>query len=472
MDFLSLFKKNSKADVVAELLKISSQARAEFEEKYRSEALDDISDNFFEVNSRQAADVYLKDEAELNTEQKELIKRICAELMNEVKLYHYEKGRGSYERHGDGLPDREHCVGIADIKKAFPDIKKAPQLAGLLQKKDIKGDSATILFETLKSSMDETKTPDQRMLAYHMFRQGLDILDIDPILYETLGCNKNAMGYWLPKIVYAAERHNFFQIPTTTIMKVPMTMLQLTRLGYEQLTRTSLDIVDEVCREAFDLDEEKEYFIKTGTYSSKFDFRNAYVHDPKEVREIGEYLLFIHSQANEMAGPLTQPCIYGVSTTNEWVVREYIRDMENNPRIYKGLPLHTEYRVFVDFETDEVLGITPYWEPETMKKRFGEGADHNVHDFHDYVIYKNHEPVLMSRYENNKDRIVREVEKILPDIKLPGQWSIDIMQNGDDFWIIDMALAETSAFYKECVPVDKRHPLPEDWIPKIEVKDE
>lgn len=57
-----------------------------------------------------------------------------------------------------------------------------------------------------------------------------------------------------------------------------------------------------------------------------------------------------------MASPLSQPSIYGVSTTNEWVVREFIPDKEGNPCIYKGLPLHTEYRVFVDCDTDEVLG--------------------------------------------------------------------------------------------------------------------
>jgi hypothetical protein len=41
------------------------------------------------------------------------------------------------------------------------------------------------------------------------------------------------------------------------------------------------------------------------------------------------------------------------------------------------------------------------------------------------------------------------------------------MQNGNDFWLIDMALAENSAFYRECVPADKRCPTEEDWIPKI-----
>lgn len=53
----------------------------------------------------------------------------------------------------------------------------------------------------------------------------------------------------------------------------------------------------------------------------------------------------------------TQPSIYGAATTNEWVVREFIKDKENNPCIYKGLPLHTEYRVFIDADTKEVLGI-------------------------------------------------------------------------------------------------------------------
>lgn len=40
------------------------------------------------------------------------------------------------------------------------------------------------------------------------------------------------------------------------------------------------------------------------------------------------------------------------------------------------------------------------------------------------------------------------------------------MQNGEDFWFIDMALAENSAFY-ECVPECLRKPVEENWLPKI-----
>jgi hypothetical protein len=223
--------------------------------------------------------------------------------------------------------------------------------------------------------------------------------------------------------------------------------------------------VDEWAMKAFDLDVTKTYFIKTGTYSSKFDFRNAKVTGEKEVRELGEYLLFIQHQASSMAGPLNSPCIYGVSTTNEWVVREYIEDKENNPCIYKGMPLHTEYRVFVDFDTNEVLGISPYWEPETMKKRFSQGDDaDSPHQRHDYIIYKMHEETLMNRYNEHKNEIINHIKELLPDVELTGQWSIDIMQNGDDFWLIDMATADTSAL-RECVPSNLLRPTPENWIP-------
>ena len=44
--------------------------------------------------------------------------------------------------------------------------------------------------------------------------------------------------------------------------------------------------------------------------------------------------------------------------------------------------------------------------------------------------------------------------------------SVDIMQNGDDFYIIDMALAATSAL-SECVPPGLLKPLKENWLPVI-----
>ena len=299
-----------------------------------------------------------------------------------------------------------------------------------------------------------------------MFRVGLDTLDLDPILYEVLGMNRNSMGHWLPALVEG--KGGFFKIPDTTMIKVPLPLLQLTRIAYEAMTPTTMMIVDRYCQKIFELDENKEYFVKTGTFSSKYDFRNAHVWKPKEVRELGEYLLFIHHQTVQMASFFSQPHTYGAGTTNEWVVREFIRDVENNPYIYKGLTLHTEYRAFVDFDTQKVIGIANYWDPDLMKQRFGHESDRdNPHNIHDYVIYEMHEPILVKRYKQNKELVVREVEKILPNIQLTGQWSLDIMQNGDDFYLIDMALAENSAL-NSCIPKGVLRKEPENWIPQIE----
>ena len=58
-----------------------------------------------------------------------------------------------------------------------------------------------------------------------------------------------------------------------------------------ELTKTSLEIADRFCEKAFSLDRQKEYFIKTGVFSSKFDFRNAQIQGAEEVRTIGEILI-------------------------------------------------------------------------------------------------------------------------------------------------------------------------------------
>lgn len=45
------------------------------------------------------------------------------------------------------------------------------------------------------------------------------------------------------------------------------------------------------------------------------------------------------------------------------------------------------------------------------------------------------------------------------------QWSLDVMQNGDDFWLIDMALANQSAL-NDVVPKEKLTNQSIDWLPK------
>ena len=449
---------------IAKLLNMDPKAFKAFEEAYQKQALDDryISENLFEINAKQAAGQ--RDRPQLEEELNKLIDRIVNELLAQTQVYEYDGKTVNQGRFA--LPEEANVqpVTLDDINR-FP-IEVRPQLSGELMKVDITEPSYLILLEQYQEYL---KHPDSEIgkRNYHMFRQGLDILDMDKITYQIIGMNPNSIGVWLPPLVDAVMKQNFFKIPKTTVIKVPMTLLQLTRCGYASLTPATITIVDKFCQKAFSLDEAKEYFVKTGTYSSKFDFRNAYVHGVKEVRELGEYLLFIHFLALQMASPLSSKQIYGVSTTNEWVVREFIPDKEGNPTIYKGMPLHTEYRVFVDFDSKKVIGVNPYWDPEVMTKRFAHEADaDSPHQIHDYIVYKAHQEVLMKRYDENVDAVCGNIEAMLGDVALSGQWSIDVMQNGDDFWIIDMGLAQNSAL-NECVPRNLLKPVKENWLPTI-----
>ena len=451
---------------LADFLKTSPEALEAFERSYANNVSDEIpeSDNIFDINSRQAKEVL--DKQNDITAVDDVIDRIVDELLAQAISYTYD-GENATVQTRKALP--EHKAITAEEIQQIPEELR-PQLSGNLMHVDVSDKSSSVLLLEYSEYLKAKKTNDmaKARMMYNHFRQGLDILDLDPICYEMLSQNQNAMGNWLPQLVDAVKKQDFFKIPRTTVVKIPMTLLQLTRNDFEMLTQTTKTIVDRFCTKAFHLDEGKEYFVKTGTFSSKYDFRNAHVKGEKEVKELGEYLLFIHWQALQMASPLAKPTIYGVSTTNEWVVREFIRDKENNPCIYEGMPLHTEYRVFVDFDMDEILGINPYWDPAVMKKRFEQEEDsQKAKNVHDAIIYRMHEETLMKRYNENKEVVLKHIKDILPDVNLEGQWSVDVMQNGDEFYIIDMALAQSSAL-KECVPAGRLHSTSENWIPKIE----
>lgn len=79
--------------------------------------------------------------------------------------------------------------------------------------------------------------------------------------------------------------------------------------------------------------------------------------------------------------------------------------------------------------------------------------------------------ILQSRYDDSARMILEEIKKILPAIELVGQWSIDVMRNGDDYYIIDMALAENSAL-NDCVPREKLRAYPQQWLPEATTENE
>lgn len=449
----NLLRKGSQADAlpdrdeIAKVLRVSPELLEQFENSYKRDILDSGYDtgNLMDVPGKKTyhTDVVTR---------KELAQRIADEI------HAVQTG---------ALPDTSESLVTKEELDDLPPGER-PQCTATLCHRDVNDSMPSLMITYMLSRYMNATDEKDRMISYNMFRSGLDSLDLDDISYAMLGCNRNTMGYWFPALKAAVDRQDFFRVPETKIVKVPLPILQLTRcFDYGSINAVTKDIVNRWCMKAFDLDITKTYFVKTGTFSSKYDFRNAKVTGEKEVRELGEYLLFLSCQAVAMCSMLNSRPTYGVSTTNEWVVREYIEDVENNPTIYRGMPLHTEYRFFADFDTKQILGVSPYWRPDVMKQRFGHSADaDSPHNYHDYIIYSMHEPVLMKRYEDNVDRVRENLMNIVENTELTGQWSIDIMQNGDEFHIIDMAVAENSAL-KDCVPEGLLRKEKENWIPEL-----
>lgn len=452
-------------DAAAAMLGTTPGLLAEFERSYHANILDRKNAPTGPLGPDAKTVVESRSGHDLSDEALALDARIVRELLADTSVIRYDGERLTAAPSLAPVP--ESYVTEADVDVLEPGER--PQLAGELIHRQIDAVNYPLLLDMWRRATDLKRSARQRREAYGMFRTGLDLLDLDPVMYRMLDLNPAGMGHWLPALAKANEGKTFFRIPKTTIAKVPMTLLQLSRVEYESLTAATLDVVDRWAQAAFGLNPDDSYFIKTGTFSSKYDYRNAHVTGPHEVAQIGEYLLYIQSQAVGMAGPLNEPAMYGVSTTNEMAVREHIPDRLGLPTIYMGLPLRCEYRCFIDCDTDELLGIHPYWDPEVMNKRFRDAPDaSNPHMRHDAVTYAMREPSLMREYEAAKSLVAAHVKELLTGLDLAGQWSLDIMRDGDEYWLIDMAPAERSAYYRQAVPKAKRRPMMENWIPELE----
>ena len=466
----NLFKKKliSKNEI-AELLKINPAAYEAFEEAYQDHcANSETSDNLFEISAKEA--IMKRSNSNEIDPYYETIVQIVMELLADTVGYTFDGEEGKTFQFSSESPIQ--YMKAEELNKIPEEFR--PQLSGTCMKTDIKEDSSIVLME-LYRKFQTGKDEITKQRAYHLFRQGLDILDYSPLMYEIIGTNPNSIGHWFPQLVEAAKNVPFFKIPKTTYIKVPMPLLQLTRNDYFSLTPTTIKIVDLFCKLAFQLDNAKDYFIKTGTYSSKFDFRNAHVVKGKEVDELGEYLLYIHYLANMMASPLNTDaqgnagCIYGVSTTNEWVVREYIKPASSLPEIYHGLKMQNELRCFIDADNkeDPLLGIVQYWNPDVMKKHLDKVSETGNPDaYHDYTIYKMYEETLKNQFLNTKDMVAEQITELAKHLNLHGQWSIDVMQNGDDFYLIDMALAQDSALLDQ-IDSERLKKSEENWLPDL-----
>lgn len=259
----------------------------------------------------------------------------------------------------------------------------------------------------------------------------LSVSDLSMKLYDRFKENPNSLPNWYPAIVRALEQSgSYFQTPKTKTLRLPIELAQFIRIEYQDTSKRDRALFNNFIFEQFGLEDDKTYFIKTGTFSSKFQFANAKCAEP---REMGEYFQVVSNFAMTV----------GAAHSIDLVVREYIEDVENNPTIYNGMPLRTEFRVFVDCDSDELIGVVPYWHPIVMKRALAAGLADSIQQ--DYQTYLQHEDKLTRDYNDHVGAVKNEIRHLLPHLDLKGQYSIDVMKNGDDFYVIDMALMSESA---------------------------
>lgn len=244
--------------------------------------------------------------------------------------------------------------------------------------------------------------------------------------------NKNNLSYWFPKI-----EHSGFLVPDTQVIPLSFEWYKwITSDNYqeEKIKEFGEFLIKHLKENDFNIN--RPLFLKTGLFSDKFDFSHCKV---TNLSKIGEQALDIF---------YASMCL-NADKTSEIVVRELIENTEGRKTIYNGMPLHTEFRVFYDFNTGKILGTFNYWDRQTLVTKLKDdvkytGKEDDLNNFLSEI------DKIETEVEELKEYLENEVKEKMKGIELEGEWSIDFMKSGDNFYLIDMALAQQSYYYELC----------------------
>jgi len=178
-------------------------------------------------------------------------------------------------------------------------------------------------------------------------------------------------------------------------------------------------------------------FMKNGTFSNKFNFGES-CKCRASAEEIALHLIEIgYTSLYLGAGGISEVALR--EFVGSW---KYIQD--NIPCIYNGMPLRPEFRVFYDFDEGKVLYTVNYWDKEYCQDAISKNAT-------DKIVYNTVYPKIEEFYEKHKEQVAEMVGNATKNVEMTGKWSIDVMydEESDDYWLIDMAVAEQSAYWVE-----------------------
>lgn len=277
---------------------------------------------------------------------------------------------------------------------------------------------------------------------------------------ENLNTPEN-FSNWFPALKEAVDStHTDYKYPESVYLTLPIDWIRW--LKNDKYSPEKIAEFAEYLIQSFKLELGHTYFLKTGVFSNKFDFETAKVVD-------------INNIGNQLLNMFYASMIVGADATNEVVIREYIEPVEELAHIYNGMPLRTEYRVFADLkgEDSEIIGVVNYWHPlemrkirthmtnlwdmdrkkleetlSTFKQVHNQKNKMSLDTEMDIINYLLAEEEMTAKFNANKESVAEKMLAIIKNIdvsKLSGEWSIDVMQNGNEFYVIDAARKENSA---------------------------
>lgn len=239
---------------------------------------------------------------------------------------------------------------------------------------------------------------------------------------------ENELSFWYPRTADIG-----FKTPNTIITSFTDSETNLIKTGkWNNLSEKNLlERIKIIATPNGTIDLNKEMFIRLGNSSNKFNFASCHI---SQISELYPKLMIMFE---DMYFKLEW------QQSIELVLREYIKANYQRNRIYNGMPLNTEFRVFYDFDEKKILGIFNYWDKDTMLD--------NLHNKQDLITFANTADEIETDFNNLSPFLKEEAECKLPKAKLKGKWSVDFMYDGKKFVLIDMAHAECSYYYDKVI---------------------
>lgn len=336
----------------------------------------------------------------------------------------------------------------ADLASLVPSLKVPKSLVQFAKGRLFRTDGLPI-DDTIAALLERHRVgdADTREHIEGLLPRLMSVSDLTPQLYSQFANNPNSIANWFPALhASLTEAESVLQVPRTRILRLPIELAQFMRVEYPDTNDVSRAAFNQAVFQGLGLEEGETYFLKTGTFSSKFQFANARCTEPEEA---GEYFQVINNLA----------MMLGAGTTVDLCARDYVEPEEGTPTIYGGMPLRCEFRAFVDLDDRRLLGVTPYWHPSVMTKALAlaDGDAGLGHIAADLPTYQAAAPGLDAEFHRLLPEVSAAVEGLLPALgsRLSGAWSLDIMADRGVLWAIDMATMAESALTEQLLVTDE-----------------